>query len=165
MSGQDNSKQMHSMGHCGQFSPDDRFSFGTHPRTTRPAGSAGDFLQHSFLVLKKYVGIECWRNCHRFLDRENLGIVLSCTRGTCLTNAIPLENNGRSETMSAGSSCSNGNRFMEGTAKTRNLERILKEDGGTSALPEHVEKFRKPGQSCRKLGKPEILLRTCLQYA
>lgn len=51
-------------------------TFGLTWRT--PAVPASSFLHHSRAC-------ECWRSCLRFPYRVRLRIVLSCTRGTCLT--------------------------------------------------------------------------------
>jgi len=104
---------------------------------------------------------ESWRNCLRFLDRAKLGVVLSCTRRTCLTNAIPLENK-REKRNDVGRKFMFWKQMHGGNCEDKNLERILKEDIGTSAQPESVERLR---HNCRQLWKPDVSLPTCLRYA
>jgi len=96
------------------LSPDDRFPFWTHPRTTaRLVGSAGTFLQESLLVR-----VNLGEIAFGFSIVPNSGSSYHARVEPASPTQYHSKINGRSETMSAGSSCS-GNKCMERTAKTR----------------------------------------------
>lgn len=110
---------------------------------------------------------ECWRTCLRFsyaLSFSRSSYHARMRPASTISNAIPRKSRWEKRNDVGRKFISWKQKYMRGTAKTRNLERIQKEELGILSS-RSMQNAQKSLTQPPAAGKPENSFSTCLQYA